>query len=107
MSPATPIPRMSDIVERHVQTILLAVMTAIITAAILFAASYLFTDTKDKGVTQVQVSYLVQQVTEIRADLRNLQADTRLQQGRYVTQDAMSDHEARIRVLEAVKRAGK
>lgn len=79
-------------IERHVQTILIS----IITGSIVFAANYLYSDSKDKAVQQTQLQVLTSQVIEMRTEVRALQ-------GNYVKTDQIKDLDQRIRALEMRK----
>ena len=87
---ATTGPISSANIERHIQTILIS----IVTGSIVFAATYFFNDKAEKAVTSQQLSTLTQQVIELRADIKAMQ-------GNYVTKDDFHDHESRIRTLES------
>lgn len=76
--------------ERHVQTILIS----LITGAILFAANYFYNDNRSKAVQQTQLEVLTAQVIEMRADLRSMQ-------NTYVKRDEYRDLETRVRSIEA------
>lgn len=76
-------------IERHVQTI----MITLITGALFFAANYFYTDNKGKAVQQTQLEVLTSQVIEMRADLKSLQAN-------YVKHSDFKDLESRVRVME-------
>lgn len=80
--------------ERHVQTILISV----ITGAILFAANYFYNDNRSKAVQQTQLEVLTAQVIEMRADLRSMQ-------NTYVKREEYRDLETRVRSMEALVRA--
>lgn len=80
-------------VERHIQTILISV----ITGALMFAANYFYSDNKSKAVQQTQLEVLTTQVIEMRSDLRALQTN-------YVKRDELKDLELRVRVLEGARR---
>lgn len=91
---APPIDRRSAAnVERHIQTILISV----ITGALMFAANYFYSDNKSKAVQQTQLEVLTTQVIEMRSDLRALQTN-------YVKRDELKDLELRVRVLEGARR---
>lgn len=75
--------------ERHVQTILIS----IITGSIVFAANYVYNDSKDKAIQQTQLQVLTSQVIEMRAEVRALQ-------GNYVKVDQVKELEQRVRALE-------
>ena len=51
--------------ERHVQTILIS----IITGSIVFAANYVYSDSRDKAVQQTQLQVLTSQVIDQVKDL--------------------------------------
>lgn len=75
--------------ERHIQTILIA----IITGAILFAANYFYNDNRDKALSQSQLEVLIVQVAEMRNDLKALQTN-------YVRPSEMVDVQSRLLELE-------
>lgn len=87
--PELPERRKVGTVERHVQTILIS----IITGAILFVANYVFTDSKEKAVQGTQLEVLTRQVIEMRADIRSLQTD-------YASRTEMRALDERVRKLE-------
>ena len=76
--------------ERHIQTILIS----LITGAILFAANYFYNDNRSKAVQQTQLEVLTAQVIEMRADLRSMQ-------NTYVKREEYRDLETRVRSIEA------
>ena len=51
--------------ERHIQTILIA----LITGAIIFAANYIYSDNSQKASQATQLELLTSQVIELRADV--------------------------------------
>jgi hypothetical protein len=75
--------------ERHVQTILIS----IITGSLIFAASYVYNDNRSKAVQQTQLEVLTAQVIEMRADLRAMQ-------NTYVKSDELRQLEGRVRAVE-------
>lgn len=75
--------------EQHVQT----VMISIVTGAIVFAAQYVYSDSREKAVLQTQLEVLTAQVIEMRSDLRALQSA-------YATKTDVKELELRIRQLE-------
>lgn len=83
-------------IERHIQTI----MVSLLTGAAMFSASYFFTDKADKAMTRVQLENLVNQVNELRTDIRDMRQS-------FVRRDEFTDHEARLRKLEQVKHDGR
>ncbi len=85
--------RSSANMERHIQTILISV----ITGALMFAANYFYNDNRSKAIQQTQLEVLTGQVMEMRADLRSLQTN-------YAKHAELKELEARVRVLEMVKR---
>lgn len=76
--------------ERHVQT----VMIAITTGAIMFAGSYIFDDTGSRAAQETQLRLLTAQVIEMRAELRAMEKSL-------VRRDEFIDHETRLRGVEA------
>ena len=81
--------RFSETMERHVQTILIA----IITGSIIFAANYFFSDNSDKAVQKSQLQVLTGQVIELRADIKAMQ-------GTYAKQDSLLQLDNRVRQAE-------
>lgn len=87
------IERRTDVnVERHLQTVLIS----IITGAIVFAANYIYNDNKQKGVQQTQLEVLTTQVIELRADVRAFQSN-------FVRREEYNELKERIRELERRK----
>jgi len=80
----------SATLERHVQTILVSLLTG----AVMFAASYLFSDTSSKATSKVQLEVLTAQVVQLRVDIKALETS-------YVRRDDFAAQDARVRVLEA------
>lgn len=87
--PDLPERRKVGTIERHVQTILIS----IITGAILFVANYVFNDSKEKAVQGTQLEVLTRQVIEMRADIRSLQTD-------YASRTEVRALDERVRKLE-------
>jgi hypothetical protein len=56
-------------IERHIQT----VMIALTTGSIMFAANYFFNDTGSKAHNKAQLDFAVSQIVELRADLKAAQ----------------------------------
>lgn len=81
--------RSSANMERHIQTI----MISVITGALLFAANYFYEGNRSRAVQQTQLEVLTTQVIEMRADLRAMQTN-------YVRRDEFKELEGRIRDLE-------
>jgi len=75
--------------SKHLETIL----TAILTATIVFTADYIYTDNKQKAVLTVQLEALTKQVLEMRADIRSLQID-------YAKAGDVIKLEERVRAIE-------
>lgn len=86
--------------ERHVQTILIAVITGVI----MFAGSYFFSDNRSKGELEQRIVFLSSQVAELRKDVRDFQAVYQRREGDWVTQAQFTavnaDQESRLRALE-------
>lgn len=76
-------------IERHIQTILITV----ITAALIFAANYFYSDNRQKAVAQTQLEVLTAQVIEMRADLRALQNN-------YMKREDYKELDLRLRDIE-------
>lgn len=76
-------------IERHVQTILVSLVT--------MAVGYLVSDQISSGkvaaATNTQMEFLTRQVVELRADIKSLQVT-------YVRAEQFNDHEVRLRQLE-------
>jgi hypothetical protein len=75
--------------ETHIQTILIS----IITAALVFAATYFYNDNKDKALSKSQLEVLTVQVFEMRADVKSLQLNV-------VRPDEVRDIQRRVLDLE-------
>lgn len=84
--------RSSVNMERHLQTVLIS----IITGAIVFAANYIYNDNKLKGVQQTQLEVLTTQVIELRADVRAMQNG-------FVRRDELDELKDRVKDLERRK----
>lgn len=76
-------------IEKHIQTILVS----LITGAIVFASSYVFNDKSDKAVLASQLQTISAQVAELRSEVRASSVS-------FATKDSHIDHENRIRTLE-------
>lgn len=77
----------------YIQTILIS----IITAALVFAATYFYNDNKEKALSKSQLEVLTVQVFEMRADVKSLQLNV-------VRPDEVRDLQRRVLDLErAVK----
>ncbi|MDO8385099.1 MAG: hypothetical protein Q7T13_01700 [Polaromonas sp.] len=76
-------------IERHLTTIIVSLATG----AIVFSASYFFTDKADKAVLTNQLQSISIQVAELRTEVRGIQSN-------FATKDSHNDHEVRIRALE-------
>lgn len=87
---ATP-ERRKDVgaVERHLQTILISV----ITGAIFFSANFIYNDNRTKAVQQTQLEVLTSQVIELRADVRGLRDN-------YASRADLEKVEDRLRIVE-------
>lgn len=79
----------SSRLETHIQTILIS----IITAALVFAATYFYNDNKDKALSKSQLEVLTVQVFEMRADVKSLQLNV-------VRPDEVRDIQRRVLDLE-------
>lgn len=82
-----------DVFERHLQTILMSVLTVVVTGALLFAANYFYSDNRAQAVQQTQLEALTTQVLEMRGDLRLLRDS-------YVRREEMKDLDGRMRDVE-------
>lgn len=76
--------------ERHIQTILVT----LITAGIAWIVSDRLSADKSIQAASMKLEFVSEQITGLRAEVRMLQAN-------YVRQEQFSDHEERIRKLEA------
>ena len=84
--------RKSSLIERHLQSVLLA----LITAALLYSGSFVVQAREDAVRTSSQLSALTSEVAGLRAQLA-------VMQGSYVQRDDFRDHESRLRHLEGRK----
>lgn len=91
--PLTSEKRSAGTVERHVQTILIS----IVTGSIIFAANYFYNNNRAQAVLQTQLEVLTVQVLEMRADLKALQQN-------YAKANELEKLETRVRTLETDKR---
>lgn len=82
-----------SLIEQHIQTILIAV----ITGALFFAANYMFSDNEARGVQQGQLRVLTDQIIEMRGELRSLQNN-------YVRREEFKELETRLRSVELQQR---
>ena len=82
--------------ESHIQTILIS----IITAALVFAATYFYNDNKDKALSKSQLEVLTVQVFEMRADVKSLQLNV-------VRPDEVRDIQRRVLDLERAMKGTK
>ncbi len=82
--------------ESHIQTILIS----IITAALVFAATYFYNDNKDKALNKSQLEVLTVQVFEMRADVKSLQLNV-------VRPDEVRDLQRRVLDLERSMKGNK
>lgn len=81
--------RSSANVERHIQTI----MIALVTGSIVFASNYFFTDKESKAILLTNLTNLTTQVAEVRADLRKLRDEQ-------ASKAQVMDIEMRLREVE-------
>lgn len=86
----------SSRLENHIQTILIS----IITAALVFAATYFYNDNKDKALNKSQLEVLTVQVFEMRADVKSLQLNV-------VRPDEVRDLQRRVLDLERSMKGNK
>lgn len=84
--------RKSSLIERHLQSVLLA----LVTAALLYSGSFVVQAREDAVRTSSQLSALTSEVAGLRAQLA-------VMQGSYVQRDDFRDHESRLRHLEGRK----
>lgn len=80
-------------VERHIQTVLISVVTG----SLIFAANYFYSDNRDKAVSKSQLEVLTVQVLEMRNDIRSLQSN-------YVKAEEVRDMQRRVLELERKSR---
>ena len=90
--PITTPERKSSLIERHLQSVLLA----LITAALLYSGSFVVQAREDAVRTAAQLAALTSEVAGLRSQLG-------VMQGSYVQRDDWKDHEARLRHLEGRK----
>lgn len=88
--------RFSSRLENHIQTILIS----IITAALVFAATYFYNDNKEKALSKSQLEVLTVQVFEMRADVKSLQLNV-------VRPDEVRDLQRRVLDLERSMKGNK
>lgn len=81
--------RKSSLIERHLQSVLLA----LITAALLYSGSFVVQAREDAVRTAAQLAALTSEVAGLRSQLG-------VMQGSYVQRDDWKDHESRLRHLE-------
>lgn len=81
-------------IERHVQSILLAVITAIV----LYSGTFVIGAREDAVRFTGQIAMLATEVAALRNQLQQMQ-------GSYVVREEYRDHEQRLRVLEAQNRS--
>lgn len=86
----------SSRLESHIQTILIS----IITAALVFAATYFYNDNKEKALSKSQLEVLTVQVFEMRADVKSLQLNV-------VRPDEVRDLQRRVLDLERSMKGNK
>lgn len=86
----------SSRLENPIQTILIS----IITAALVFAATYFYNDNKDKALNKSQLEVLTVQVFEMRADVKSLQLNV-------VRPDELRDLQRRVLDLERAMKGNK
>lgn len=84
--------RKGSLIERHIQSVLLA----LITAALLYSGSFVVQAREDAVRTAAQLTALTTEVSGLRAQLA-------VMQGSYVQRDDWKDHESRLRHLEGRK----
>lgn len=81
--------RKSSLIERHLQSVLLA----LITAALVYSGSFVVQAREDAVRTAAQLAALTSEVAGLRSQLG-------VMQGSYVQRDDWKDHESRLRHLE-------
>ena len=82
-------------IERHFQSLALA----LITAAVLYMASFVVGAREEAAANRERLAAISTQMAEVQRQLTAIQ-------GNFVTRDEWRDHEARMRALEAVARKG-
>lgn len=82
-------PRTASALERHVVTILVG----LIAAGITYIVSEQINNSRASETTKAQIGFLIQQMSELRADVRKLESN-------YVRVEQFIDHEMRLRSLE-------
>lgn len=80
--------------ERHVQTVLIALTTA----GIAFTASYIYDANRSNAIQQAQLASLTGVINELRSDVKALQ-------GNWVRREEFDRLESRIRNVEMGQRA--
>jgi hypothetical protein len=75
--------------EKHVQTILIS----LITGSIVYAFSYFLADKSDKAILTTQLQAISVQVAELRTEVRSNSTN-------FATKENIADHEARLRIVE-------
>ena len=78
-------------VERHFQTLAIT----FISAGVLFAGNYFFTDKESKAVLLTNVAHLTRQIDEMRIDVRTMRAEQ-------ASKVQVAEMELRLRELERV-----
>lgn len=85
--------KVPSLLEKHVVTILVS----LITIGIGYMVSEQVSNTRATEVTKIQMNFLIEQVTQLRSDVRKLELN-------YVRVEQFIDHETRLRSLEGVKK---
>lgn len=85
--------------ERHVQTIGIA----LIVGALTWAAQYFYNDNREKGEDRAQLGILTTQVIELRADFKAAQLSFARREDMDKLERRILDMETRLRVLERAR----
>lgn len=100
MSEEPPVERRAAAnLERHIQTI----MIALIVGGLTFAASYFYSDNREKGESRAQIQILTTQVIELRADVKAMQSGFARRDEFDKLESRVVELDARIRSLERVR----
>lgn len=82
----------SSAMERHVQTILVS----LITAGIVYIVTANITNDRAQAAEKVTLEFISRQLIDLQADVKTIQQN----QNGYVRQEQYADHEVRLRALE-------
>lgn len=90
---ANDTPARGSIIERHVQSVLLTIITAVL----LYMGSFVITSREDAVRVTTQLASLTSEIAAVRSQLAAMQAN-------YATREELRDHEHRLRVIEQGKK---